>query len=195
MEIELQAPYLGLWLKATLRMCEDGRRRVTLWNGSVRMGTTYARYLMSVKLGRFLTEEEHVDHKDEDKSNDDIDNLQILTPLQNVQKNIEFKSRQRKDAGLDVIVTVDCEGCGKPFEKPLRNVRYAKAKGQSQTCSRKCKALVSPPPPKPKLVISDELQKQLRDLRLAGNSDYTMATILGISRPTIQRYRLSLGIE
>lgn len=195
MEIEVLPPYRGLWRKATLRMCEDGRRRVTLWNGSVRMGTTYARYLMSVKLGRFLTEEEHVDHKDEDKSNDDIDNLQILTPLQNLQKNNEFKARQRKAAGIDVLVTVDCEGCGKPFEKSLRNVRYAKSKGWTQTCSRKCKVLVSPPPPKPKLIISDELQKKLKDLRLAGNSDYTIATTLGISRPTIQRYRLSLGIE
>lgn len=195
MEIELQAPYLGLWLKATLRMCEDGRRRVTLWRGSVRMGTTYARYLMSVKLGRFLTEEEHVDHKDEDKSNDDIDNLQILTPLQNVQKNNEFKAAQRKAAGILVVETIKCDGCGNDFDKPSRNVRYARAKGWFQTCSRKCKALVSPPPPKSKLEIGTELQQQLKDLRLAGKSDYAISTILGISRPTIQRYRLRLGIE
>lgn len=48
--------------------------------------TSYARYLMAVKLGRYLTKDEQVDHIDNDKTNDNIDNLQVLSRQDNILK-------------------------------------------------------------------------------------------------------------
>ena len=41
---------------------------------------------MCVKLGRYLQPGEEVDHIDNDKTNDSIDNLQILTGEENIRK-------------------------------------------------------------------------------------------------------------
>lgn len=45
-----------------------------------------ARFLMQEHVGRLLTDEEEVDHIDENKANDDLTNLQILTPKENHNK-------------------------------------------------------------------------------------------------------------
>lgn len=65
-----------------------GRRSVMIVrdDGS-RRGMLYSRFLMQQKLGRELSSDEHVDHIDEDFTNDDIDNLQILSPAENVRKS------------------------------------------------------------------------------------------------------------
>lgn len=47
----------------------------------------YSRWLMQQHLGRELGPLEHVDHKDEDKTNDSLSNLQILTPAENSRKS------------------------------------------------------------------------------------------------------------
>lgn len=68
------------WKRAYLRTSSDGRKRVDLVNSaSNRTTTSYARYLISVVNGRYLTEDEEVDHIDNDCTNDEISNLQILT--------------------------------------------------------------------------------------------------------------------
>lgn len=41
---------------------------------------SYSRYLMCVKEGRILSKNEEVDHIDNNKTNDDPSNLQIITP-------------------------------------------------------------------------------------------------------------------
>jgi len=48
---------------------------------------TLAKYKLSVKLGRRLTSEEEVDHEDEDKTNDALGNLQILSKQENIAKS------------------------------------------------------------------------------------------------------------
>lgn len=66
---------------------KEGRRMAQLVNGSVHRTTmSYARYLMSVQLGRLLTEDEHVDHINDDKSDDRLENFQILTQKENREK-------------------------------------------------------------------------------------------------------------
>ena len=47
------------------------------------------RYLMCVHLGYILPTELEVDHKDNDKTNDDFNNLQILTKEQNRIKEVK----------------------------------------------------------------------------------------------------------
>lgn len=60
---------------------------VCLFNSKKERTTiSYARYLMSVKLNRFLDRNEEVDHIDNDKTNDSIENLQILSSKENKEK-------------------------------------------------------------------------------------------------------------
>ncbi len=66
----------------------EGRRTLILFNSSDdRTSTQYARYLLAVKLGRFLNDDEQVDHKDNDKTNDALGNLQILSKQENIAKS------------------------------------------------------------------------------------------------------------
>ena len=85
--IILSEPYSLDWSKGYLNTNTEGRRTLTLYNNNAnRSSTQYARYLLSVKLGRYLTKDEEVDHIDGDKTNDSISNLQILGKKQNRQK-------------------------------------------------------------------------------------------------------------
>lgn len=46
---------------------------------------------MSVKLGRYLTEKEEVDHIDNNRHNDNPENLQVLTPQENKEKQARLR--------------------------------------------------------------------------------------------------------
>ena len=61
-------------------------------SGLKRTSTSHARYKMAIRLGRQLRRSEHVDHIDGDPSNDEDNNLQILTPAQNNQKEVRQKN-------------------------------------------------------------------------------------------------------
>ena len=75
----------------------------------IRHTISYARYLMSVKMGRFLTDEETVDHIDNDKLNDSIDNLQILSLADNNRKEANRIGKK--------MVILMCPNCHKIFER------------------------------------------------------------------------------
>lgn len=94
-----------------------------------RRTTSYARYLMSIREGRFLTKDEEVDHIDNNKLNDDIDNLQILTPEEN-RKKAEVRVQTK-------MAVIKCPHCGKIFEKPRGNTHLVKG-GSYTSCSRHC---------------------------------------------------------
>jgi len=76
-----------------------------------RTTTSYARYLMSVYLKRFLLESEHVDHKDEDKTNDSISNLQILSQVENNIKHVVSANKSSK------LIELKCPVCGTDFHQ------------------------------------------------------------------------------
>ena len=87
-EIKLEYPYSEIWKKGYIVVNPEGRRTLTLFNSSDdRTSTQYARYLLAVKLGRFLNDDEQVDHKDNDKTNDALGNLQILSKQENIAKS------------------------------------------------------------------------------------------------------------
>ena len=100
-------------------------------SGLKRKTISYARYLMSVKERRILNENEHVDLRDNNKINDDINNLQILTPRENKIK--EVKRRGTK------MVVLKCPYCGTIFEKPRGKTFLVKG-GHYAACSKKCSA-------------------------------------------------------
>lgn len=53
------------------------------------------RLVMESVLGRYLTTEEHVDHIDQDKTNNDPSNLQVMSPMAHSQKTNADKERAR----------------------------------------------------------------------------------------------------
>jgi len=134
MKIELEPPYSKVWDKGYLVTNSEGRRNVVLYNSPRdRTTTAYARYLLSVKLGRFLTDDEEADHIDENKANDVIENLQILAKSENVTK-----SNKRNGSKISKI---KCPNCNSIF---LRRSGLTQAVpclyGKITCCSRECSA-------------------------------------------------------
>lgn len=115
---------------------KEGRRIIVLVpvdreHGPKRTSTSYARYLMSVDLGRPLLPSEHVDHIDENKLNDSLSNLQLLSIGEN-------NSKYRAAKGIKkAIAILACPACGIVFERPKNQTHLVKG-GAFSACSRKC---------------------------------------------------------
>lgn len=112
----------------------DGRRYIYTVdkNSGKRRLISKARYLMSVKLGRVLTSLEEVDHIDGDKSNDDIGNLQILSPSENKAKSVIETGRTAVD------IELQCPICNSTFYRSKQRVSFKLKEGKTPTCSRSC---------------------------------------------------------
>lgn len=92
---------------------------------------TYAKYLMCIKMGRILTRQEEVDHIDNDKTNDDINNLQIITQAENTYKH--HKTLTIK------MVRMFCYCCNTTFEREHRRTFLCKKSQMYPTaCSASC---------------------------------------------------------
>ena len=110
MKIELQHPYNKDWKFGYIVTNPENRKTVVLYNGdNNRTSTAYARYLFSISIGRYLLDCEHIDHIDNDKTNDVLENLQILTKEENNKKEGVVR-------GL-VYVELKCPICGNLFSK------------------------------------------------------------------------------
>lgn len=128
MKIELEYPFVNDWRLGYLRTSRDGRKRVDLYNSDTERTTiSYARYLMSCHIGRYLTEDEEVDHVDRDRTNDELSNLQILSVEDHRKKSTAEATTGR------TMVMITCAYCGKASEKEKRNVKYA-----NSFCNRSC---------------------------------------------------------
>lgn len=111
----------------------ENRRNVCLVHKKTKKRTTisYARYLMSVKEKRILERTEEVDHKDGDKTNDEIKNLQILSKADNIRKSFVESGRTLK------MIELECPSCKNNFIRNLGNSHIQK--GSSFTvCSKQC---------------------------------------------------------
>jgi len=81
-------------------------------------------------LGRFLTENEHADHIDENKTNDVLENLQVLTPGENTIKNM----KKRNHIGRMYVICV-CPVCHRRFSLELSYYNYTRNKNKKPICS------------------------------------------------------------
>lgn len=95
---------------------------------------TYAKYILSVKLGRILNSEEEVDHINGDKTDDRTENLQILTRAQHKEKTLS----ETPIAAMTVII---CKMCEKEFETLTKNIKFKLEKNKHIFCSRSCCAI------------------------------------------------------
>lgn len=85
-------------------------KNVCLVNDTTRTTVSYARYLMSVKLGYLVPDHLQVDHIDNNKENDDINNLQLLTPEQNkLKEQLRYLNEDQVNYGYH------CASCEVPF--------------------------------------------------------------------------------
>ena len=113
---------------------KDGRKHIVKYKNGKRTTQSYPRYLMEQHLGRPLLDTEEVDHTDEDYTNDDINNLQLLTKIENVRKNIIHTDKKPE------IFEGICPICSTPFTKEMRHVKDNQIKrGKAGPfCSRSC---------------------------------------------------------
>lgn len=73
---------------------------------------------MSVNEKRILNKDEHVDHRDNNKMHDNINNLQILTLKENNIKAAKIKGKK--------MVVLQCPLCKTIFEKKKRTNTFSK---------------------------------------------------------------------
>jgi len=124
MKIELEEPYKSIWKCGYLVINKEDRKHVLLYNTQKdRTTISYARYLLSCNLRRFLLAEEHVDHINNDKTDDRIDNLQVLSQRDN----------NTKSARGTKMYDFTCSKCGSIFK-----LRHKNLLGTRKFCSREC---------------------------------------------------------
>ena len=130
-KFDLEYPYNTKWKTGYIVINGENRKHVCLVGDDNRSSTSLARYMVSVNLGRFLTEHEHVDHIDNDKTNDIIPNLQILTPTAN-------RAKERKRKGR-LVAEIRCPVCSTIFIKRKGLTQAIPAlKGKISSCSPAC---------------------------------------------------------
>ncbi len=132
-KIKLQYPYNEQYTCGYLNINKEPRRILSLIRkDGTRTSTAYARYLMSCHLKRYLTKDECVDHVDNNKLNDVIENLQILTIKENSIKSVTHLNKTAKD------IKLVCPVCNVVFHRPAKNVNFKLKQGKKITCSRRC---------------------------------------------------------
>lgn len=111
---------------------KDKRQHVCiLYPDGKRITLSYPRYLMEAFLGRKLAPEEHIDHINNDPTDNRIENLQILSQKENNRKFSILNPRK--------IYTFVCPCCKKETQKYLNYVLGNIKKGSSGPyCSRSC---------------------------------------------------------
>lgn len=113
----------------------DGRAFVMIDNKAI----PYARYLMEQYLGRKLNKDEEVHHKDHNKTNDVIENLEVVNSTEHRRHHNPLKYKD---------TTEHCYICGKNFTFTAKQhsnkyrERYRKPDTVDKYfCSRKCSGI------------------------------------------------------
>lgn len=89
----------------------------------------YSRWLMEQHLGRQLERTEHVHHRDGDKTNDVLENLEVVPAGEHAAHHA------RPTEWVEFI----CPECGELARKEARNVRHNRKMGKvGPFCSRSC---------------------------------------------------------
>lgn len=90
------------------------------------------RVLMENKLGRLLEKREVVHHIDEDKTNDSIENLEVLLN----------KDHARHHSLKVELLTLNCFNCGKGLKLKPCQYRLKVKRSTKPCCSRRCSTLL-----------------------------------------------------
>lgn len=152
-KIELEEPFKCLWKYGYLVTNKEPRRNVILYNSHKdRTTISYARYLMSVHLGRMVDEDLVVDHINGDKLDDRIENYQIISTKENNQKAVIQNPRKSK------FVEIKCGFCGNNFVRYRNQTHLVIKSKKSDYCSKRCAARGS------SLKLFSEVIREFEDL-------------------------------
>ncbi len=141
--VDAPHPFSGYKVYGPIFHKGENRKYICLVGSLDRTTISYARYLMSIHLGRLLEKHEHVDHINENKLDDRIENLQILTPEENT----------RKSAKPAILIECVCENCQEIFYR---------RKGQEPGTNRK-KSFCSPECSIETMILEERLFKKLKE--------------------------------
>lgn len=116
---------------------KDGRKMV--YDKDKKQVVPYARYLMEQHLGRKLNDDEEVHHVDHDKTNDVIENLEVVNSIEHRKHHNPLKYK-------DTIE--QCYMCGKSFTFTAKQHcnKYRERNRKPDTvdkyfCSRRCSGI------------------------------------------------------
>lgn len=104
---------------------KESRRIVILVDqNNNKTSISYAKYLYTSHYRCEVAKGDHVDHINGDKTDDRIENLQVISATYNIQKDHKHKE----------MVLLVCPVCGEEFLFPKRNL----STHPNPCCSRKC---------------------------------------------------------
>lgn len=141
-----------------------------------------ARYKYCVFLGYVLPGHIHVDHIDEDRTNDEIYNLQTLTASDNVKKHFDAKRNFQP-----MVETYVCAECGNQFSEDhgIANCRKKMSKSGDLyctiACSAKARARIN--------TLDSEEQNRIKTLRESGKTIEQVTAITGYGANTVMKYQ------
>lgn len=183
----------------------DGRKHISLSGYKKHMTTSYARYLYAVHLCIMIPDNLHVDHINNDPTDDRIDNYQLLTPNENTKKANDHKIHLSQNFNKKYIehinnhyyhfekfrfipntceVESECDYCGKTYTRHIYRIKYKIDKGQvKQYCTRNCygKDIAY-------LEAKPEIINNIKQMVLEGISCNKISKVLKISSPVVEKY-------
>jgi endogenous inhibitor of DNA gyrase (YacG/DUF329 family) len=110
---------------------KDGRQHVVHYSEGKRTTESYPRYLWKQTFGEIPFGYE-VDHKDDDLTNNSLDNFQLLLKTENA----------RKSSPKAVTVELTCKRCGNKFQRALSQEKHNRSQGKDGPyCSKRCVGL------------------------------------------------------
>lgn len=124
-------PYTGLFGRKYV-VCRETREGKAVKSGKS-FSMSFARAKVQANLGRILTVTEEVDHIDGNCTNDELDNLQVLSTGEH-----RSKTAQEVSLKCNKRTTEECPCCSKNFVCGPFRKRIAEEKGRHPCCSRKC---------------------------------------------------------
>jgi HNH endonuclease len=132
--INLEEPFSYLWKRGYLQTHPSGRKYVCLFNSnSCRTLISYARYLMSVKLGCLIHKDLTVDHINNDKTDDRVENLQLLSLSENINKEAK-----RYIDEVQIRHNLKCQVCDRNFVITDRLYKMKRKQTDKTFCSNSC---------------------------------------------------------
>lgn len=189
MKIELEEPFKSKWLYGYLTINSENRRIVTMYSGEGQYrGISYARYLYGVHLGYEVPDHLEVDHVNDDKTDDRLDNYQLLTSEQN-----RLKQEYNYVMNQQVVYGVYCAYCQSPFLMTDRVRKMRMAQGVeypfcTKSCSTNYHLHISGELKLPTDALTPNDKERIKALRTQGLSVYKIAAETGFARNTIMKY-------